>query len=126
MHYIKTTALIILVFTCTLLKSYAQESGKITGTITSNGEKINGATASLINLKDTSTLKLAISNKEGQFYFDQVKFGKYWVMVTAVGHERAMSGPVEINGEKKSVMLPEIMLKPAAKELANVTVTATR
>ncbi len=126
MHYIKTTGIILWILTCIMFKSYAQETGKIKGTITSNSEKLNGATASLINLKDTSTLKLAISNKEGEFSFDQVQAGKYRVMITAVGHQRAMSGIVEINAEKKSVTLPEIVLKPAAKELANVTVTATR
>jgi len=38
-----------------MVKTYAQETGKIKGTITSNSEKLNGATASLLNLKDTST-----------------------------------------------------------------------
>lgn len=126
MHYIKTTALILLILTCIKVKSYAQETGKITGSITANNEKINGATASLINLKDTSTIKLAISNKEGEYYFEKVMPGTYRIMVTAVGYQRAMSGNLELKPQQKIVTVPTIALKPAVKELANVTVTATR
>jgi hypothetical protein len=126
MHYIKTTALILLILTCIKVKSYAQESLKIRGSIIANNDKINGATASLIDLKDTSTIKLAISNKEGEYYFEKVNPGMYRVMVTAVGYQRAMSANLEINPQQKIVTVPPIALKPAVKELANVTVTATR
>src|SRR5687767_2584430 len=105
----------------------AQNGGKISGSITGSNQKaIDGATITLLRGKDSSTLKLAVANKEGQFSFDKVADGKYLVSVTAVGHQKKYTPVIEINTQQQLVQVPVINLLPVSKSLADVTVTTKK
>lgn len=120
-------SLLITSFIFLALNASAQNAGKISGSITGSNQKaIEGATISLLRGKDSSTLKLAIANKEGQFAFEKVVDGKYLVSVTAVGHPKKYSNSIDINAGQQVVQIPVINLTPVAKTMADVAVTTKR
>jgi iron complex outermembrane receptor protein len=104
----------------------AQNAGKISGTVLVAEKPVAGATASLLRAKDSSTVKLSASGKEGNFMFEDVADGSYLVSVTAVGHQKAFSKVVEVSAQQQSIHLPNISLTPVSKDLTGVTISAKR
>ncbi|HUC80581.1 MAG TPA: TonB-dependent receptor [Flavisolibacter sp.] len=119
-------ALFFTAFLLVFFPALAQQQGKIQGTVSQNGKAAENATVSLLRAKDSSVIKLSVSNKNGQFLFDDVQVGNYLVSVTAVGHQKAVSKPIEITPQQQNVHLAEIVLSPLVKDMASVTVTAKR
>src|SRR5688572_29630893 len=113
-------------FVLFLSSAFAQNEGKIAGSIAQNRKPAEGATVSLLQAKDSVTIKLSTSNKDGRFTFDNVPGGKYLVSVSAVGHQKAFSPIIEVGPQQHSIQLPEMALMPISKDLAGVTVTAKR
>ncbi|HEU4472327.1 MAG TPA: TonB-dependent receptor, partial [Flavisolibacter sp.] len=105
---------------------FAQNSGKISGTVTQNTQPAEGATVNLLRARDSATVKLSVSNKAGQFSFDAVAEGRYLVSVTAAGQQKAFSEVVEVTPQQQSIQLAEIRLTPLNKDLAGITVTAKK
>ncbi|HUS03357.1 MAG TPA: TonB-dependent receptor, partial [Chitinophagaceae bacterium] len=118
----------LLICTCFLFmaSSTAQNTGKVSGSIISKNEKFSGATISLLRGKDSSLVKLSVTNKEGQFAFEQIKDGKYLVSVTAAGHQKSYSNIFELNPQQQTVQLPSINLIAVSKSLTDVAITAKR
>jgi hypothetical protein len=104
----------------------AQNAGNISGNIVLNSKPGEGATVSLLRAKDSATIKLSASDKEGRFSFSPVPDGTYLVSVTAVGHQKTFSGKIDITPAQQSFQLPEIKLAPLSKDMAAVTVAAKR
>ena len=109
-----------------LANAFAQQAGKISGTILQSGKPADGATVSLLRAKDSAILKLTSVNKEGVYLFENVADGKYLLSVTAVGHRKSFSKPIEITPQQPTVQLTAIRLNPIAKAMTDVTVTAKR
>jgi len=110
------------------ITAFAQtKSGKISGLITdANTQGIESATASLQRVKDSSLVKVAVSDKKGSYEFEQLPEGNYYVTVTAVGYTKAVSKPVKL-ATGSFVQLPALQLQKAvAKTLGAVTVTGKR
>ena len=78
--------------------SLAQTPGKISGTIIDGGDQkiIDAATISLLRAKDSGLVKLSLTDKEGNFSFENVKNGKYVVMASSVGHRKVYSPSITI------------------------------
>ena len=57
------------------MSSHAQTGGKISGTIKDGGNQkiIDAATVSLLKAKDSSLVKAAVADKDGNFSFENVK-----------------------------------------------------
>ena len=113
------------------LASFAAQAqntkGTVTGQVEDRAQKaIASATISLLQAKDSSLVKVNAADKNGQFHFEDIAYGKYLVSVTAVGHQKKFSNPFELSVTQNSVQLPTLSLVPATKEMAAVTVTATR
>ncbi|MGI8601057.1 MAG: outer membrane beta-barrel protein, partial [Chitinophagaceae bacterium] len=104
----------------------AQNTGKISGHIRKAEKPAEGATVSLLRAKDSSIIKLAVSNKEGLFAFNDVADGKYLVSVTVVGYQKAFSPILEITPQQKTLQLPEITLSILNDALATVTVISRK
>ncbi|HEV7331520.1 MAG TPA: TonB-dependent receptor [Flavisolibacter sp.] len=108
------------------ISASAQHAGKVSGRIVQNAKPSDGATVSLLRAKDSVTVKLSVSNKDGYFMFSDVADGSYLVSVTAVGFEKAFSKRIEVTPHQQNIQLPETVLTPASKDLTGVTVTARR
>jgi hypothetical protein len=72
---------------------------QITGTVKDQqGKPVSGSTVSLLNAKDSSVVKLAASNNEGQIFLQFNKSGKYLIGITHVGYGNSYSHGFEFSG----------------------------
>lgn len=110
------------------LCSYAQQTGKISGKIKDGGNQkiIDAATISLLNGADSVLLKTSITDKEGNFLFDNIKTGSYLLMAQSVGHAKVYSQQLVLSQANPSLNAGTLQLLPAGKEMAAVVVTATK
>ena len=83
------------------------------------------ATASLLNAKDSTIVKGAISNEQGVYSFDHIKQGRYVIKGTNGGYQKALSPPVTV-ADNGSVTVPELKMQPNAHNLNTVNVTAAK
>ncbi|OQP60276.1 TonB-dependent receptor domain-containing protein [Niastella populi] len=107
--------------------SAQNKSGKISGVVTdTDAQAVESATASLQRAKDSSLVKVAVSDKYGLFEFDNLTEGEYFVIVTAVGFNKTNSKRFTVSGTSL-FKLPSFQLqRSAAKTLGAVTVTGKR
>src|SRR6266536_4672796 len=105
----------------------AQKSGKISGFIKSQDNKvIEAATVTLLKAKDTSIVKIAVTDKTGLFEFEKIKNDNYLLKVDAIGYNKLTGKPFAVTADKATVNAGEILLTAAAQSLNNVNVSATR
>ncbi len=102
-------------------------SGKISGVITDdNAQPVESATASLQRAKDSSLVKVAVSDTYGLFEFESIPEGEYFVIITAVGFAKVSSKRFAVSGAAV-YKIPSFQLKRSeAKALGEVTVTGKR
>lgn len=110
------------------LVSLAQNSGKILGAIRDGGNQkiIDAVSISLLKARDSSIAKVAITDKEGNFIFENVKMGAYLVLATSVGHSKVFSRSFEISGDQNLVNVGVLQLVPVDKNLTEVVVNSKR
>lgn len=96
----------------------------ISGKVTVAGKAVEAASLSLLKTKDSSVVKIELSDKEGRFEFDNIKPGNYLVQTDVIGYKKVFSPSFQFSN--KDVQLTTIALTEDEKQLANVTVTATR
>jgi len=119
----KYTLLFLLLFL--MGKAFAQSAHSISGTIQDEqGKNIASATVSLLQQKDSSLVKLAVSNENGRYEFINIKPGRYLLSVVLVGYGKKWSAPFAVNTE--AITVPLISLQPSARNMNEVTVTARK
>jgi len=101
-------------------------NGKVNGTITTSQKPVESASIGLLRAKDSSVVKLAVSDKSGQFLIENVKEGKYLVAVQSIGHTKYYSTSFDITTANPLHSLNSIELKVASKELSAVTVVSQK
>lgn len=102
-------------FVFTFLTTFAQQNGKIKGTITtSDGEKAAGVNIILKNSK-----YWAVSDENGNFDFNRVKPNTYILQVSLTGYETLESEVILAESETTTVNL---QLKVSNKELKEVVI----
>jgi iron complex outermembrane recepter protein len=103
--------------------SVAAKAQQITGVAKDdNGSPLAGATVSLV--KDSSVIKLGITNAAGSYSFPGVKEDRYKIIVSYVGYKPAVSGSFSFSSS--DVNVPELKLAKLPANLNNVTVTAKK
>ncbi|RYZ00734.1 MAG: TonB-dependent receptor [Chitinophagaceae bacterium] len=104
---------------------FAQDRSSLRGSVTDAGGKaLESATVSLLRASDSSVLKLAAADKAGRYSFEGITAGRYLVAVSAVGHAKSYSAPLDLGTAPAEV--PALVLQPAGKALAGVTVQSRR
>ncbi len=118
-----TCILTFLLFTSSVI--IAQDPNKIVGSIKDNqGKFIQSATVALLNGKDSSLVKLSVSDKNGLFEFINIKNGNYLLSVSSVGFNKKYSA---VFGNTSAITnVAEIILNPISKNLGGVTVIAQK
>lgn len=102
-------------------------TGRVSTKITderSNG--IDGATVSLLGTRDSSLVKINITEKDGSVSFEQIKEGHYLLGVSAVGYKKAWSAAFTVSPDNKSVPVPTIHLERSTTQLNEVSVQASK
>lgn len=116
---------------CTIVMcSQAQTTptGKVTGTIKDGGNQIiiDAASVSLLKLKDSSLVKVAITDKDGNFIIENVKIGDYLVLATSIGHSKTYSAAFSISSTQLTYHVGMLQLVPQDKNLTEVTVVSKK
>ena len=108
--------------------SFAQNSGKVSGSIKDGGNQkiIDAASISLLKTKDSSVAKVAITDKFGNFTFENVKDGTYLVLAASIGHSEVYSKSFSIATGQKQFSTGVLQLVPVDKDLKEVTVTSKK
>ena len=101
----------------TAICSFAQSPGRISGSIKDGGNQkvIDAASISLLNAKDSSLIKVSVTDKEGNFVFENVQDGSYLLMASSTGHGKTYSKPLSINAQTVSVSAGVLQLVPVNK-----------
>ena len=110
------------------ISSIAQTGGKVSGSIKDGGNQkiIDAASVSLLRAKDSSLVKVAVTDKDGNFSFENLKDGSYLVLATSIGHSKSYSTSFLISADKLSANVGVLQLVPAEKALKEVSVTAKK
>jgi len=122
----KLTFLTIFFILSSKLLTAQVNPGKISGTIVDGGDQkvINAATISLFKTKDSSLVKINLADKAGNFLFENVAFGKYYLLVTSVGRQQVYSPVLEVSSNHPEVNAGKLQLKENVKTLSEVNVAA--
>ena len=108
--------------------SFAQSGAKVTGSIKDGGNQkvIDAASVSLLNAKDSSLVKTAVADKNGNFSFENLKDGNYLVMATSLGHTKSYSKSFSLSPNQPAVVLEVLQLQPVSKNLQEVSVSSKK
>ncbi len=98
---------------------------KISGVLVDESNKvISGSSVSLHNTKDSSIQKIAITNKEGKYEFNNISSNTYFVSFTNIGFAKAQTEAFIFS--TTDIELPITILKKTAKQLSEVVVTSKK
>src|SRR4051794_5035662 len=80
----------------------AQVSGPVSGLVqeAESQKPLEGATISLLAAKDSSIVRISISDKTGGYSFEPVKDGSYLVLASAAAHQKIYSAMILVSGAK--------------------------
>ena len=83
----KSTILIAILCIFSIVTFAQSHTGSISGRITDGGDQkvIDAATVSLYKSTDSSLVKINITDKEGNFEFQNLAAGKYFLLATSLG-----------------------------------------
>ncbi len=100
------------------------QSGRIQGQLTSAEGPLAYANLLLNLTKDSSMVKAAITDEQGQFVFPGLAAGDYFIEASYVGLQTYQSQKILV--ESRTINLPPIILEPNTAEIDAVEVTAKR
>jgi hypothetical protein len=120
----KFNYLLVSLMTLSMASQAQTKTNAISGSVTDGNNILSAATVSLLNQKDSSLVKMTVSDKSGKFHFEGVKDGPYLVSVSAIGFEQTYSKGFETKGT--AIDLSVINLRQASSEMKAVTVVAKK
>ncbi|MEX6686990.1 TonB-dependent receptor [Danxiaibacter flavus] len=122
----KLILLLTLINTASIYSFAQTPSGKVDGKISGNEKPVEAAAISLLNAKDSSVVKIAVTDKSGLFSLEKIKNGKYLVSAEAVGFSKYYSEAFNIDAKNANYTLKDVVLKASSQQLSTVVVTASR
>jgi iron complex outermembrane recepter protein len=87
---------------------------------------VESATISLMKLKDSSIIKIAVSDKAGKFSFTGIPFGSYFTTISSVSFTKTNSSVFVISENNTSIILGALILQELPKNLSAVVVTSKK
>jgi len=121
------TIITILLLSVSLFAAAQENSrGKITAIIRTNVLAAENATVELRRAKDSSLIKIALTDKNGVAEFENIRFGNYIIKATLVNFATQYSTAVSLSAEQTVVQIPAITLLPGTTQLSTVTVTSRK
>ena len=114
---------LVLIFLSILTLSFSASAQKISGVVKDEqGKGLEKTTISLLRAKDSSVVKLSVTNNDGSFSIE-TNGGSYLVSASHIGYTTRYSAVVNAGSDTR---LPEIVLAKAAASLQGVTVTTQK
>src|SRR4051812_21139215 len=104
--------IVLLLFCALPILSFSQTpKGKIILTATNEqNNPLESVTAELIKEKDSSLVKVALSDNTGKILFENISSGSYRIRLSFAGHNLTYSNLFSITDIKPEVALPTISL----------------
>ncbi len=111
-----------------LLTFWSQaQNASIKGNITDkNGKIVEFATVTILQSKDSSLVKGALADANGNFELEKIKFGSYILGITQVGFTKYFSPMFNLNEATRSINFKQIQITEAIKNLSEVKVVALK
>ena len=121
----RSTLLTIFLIIFSKLLTAQVSGGSISGKVMDGGDQkiIDAASISLFKAKDSSLVKISLADKEGNFLFEHIPAGTYYLLLTSTGHLETYSRLMDIKNNAR-VDAGIIHLKTSIKTLNTVTITA--
>jgi len=109
------------------LTSFSQDKKVLKGKVTDeNSAPLEFVNAILLNSKDSSLVKGAITDAGGAYVFEDIDAGSYLVMVSQLGYSRVYTPAIAIEENKGSSEIPPITLKENVVQLKEANVVALK
>src|SRR5450432_391877 len=95
----RLTLLVVFFLVLSKLATAQVSEGNISGNVIDGGDQkiIDAATISLYKAKDSSLVKVNLADKAGNFLFEHIPFGKYYLSATSTGHLQIYSPLLEVS-----------------------------
>lgn len=109
--------------------AYTQSTnhGKIRVSVTNEKLAIvENATVELIKAKDSSLVKVAITDNKGVAEFEKISYGFYLLKASMVNYAVQYSSSIELSASQPDITLSTLSLQPQPAQLAGVTVTGKK
>lgn len=101
------------------------QTAKINGAVTGAQKPVEAASVGILRAKDSGIVKMAVTDKTGQFEVEKLAAGKYLILIQSVGYNKYYS-PVFDLANGQSYSLQPITLTNISKELEGVVVTSKK
>ncbi|TGE21488.1 TonB-dependent receptor [Hymenobacter aquaticus] len=119
--------LFLLLFPLLSTGAYAQAISKVTGRTTDAQSKVvEFSSVSLLKAADSTLVKGALGDVNGNFEIEQVPAGAYLISVSSLAYKRLFTPVFTVAEGQAEVRLGDLRLADAAHQLAEVKVTATK
>ncbi|RAJ75703.1 outer membrane receptor protein involved in Fe transport [Chitinophaga dinghuensis] len=106
------------------LFSFTMQAQSILGKVNDEkGTPLTGATVALLKVKDSSLVKLGLT-QDGGFTFQDAPQDSLFVMISYIGFEKTNSSAFYFSG--KTIHLPTLQLRPGSNNLKGVGITARK
>jgi hypothetical protein len=129
-NIVKLTAFLVLLFFSKIVLAQNGEpaTGLVIGSIldADNSKAIRDAGVTIMLLADTSIRSTQLSNTNGEFILDKLRFGNYRLRVTAVGYSTLIIDSIHIRAGRFDFDLNDIRLNKNAAVLNEVIVFAEK
>jgi len=121
--WVRTTLWIAVALLAALGNAYAQMKGKVVGT---DNTPLEGAAVSVLNAADSSLVKTVVTARDGTFLITGIKNGRYFTTVVMMNFQNFSGNQLNISGERQTIDLGTIALRPAEIKLDEVKVTGQK
>jgi iron complex outermembrane recepter protein len=120
--------LIVFITFVLAIKSMAQtnETNVSGSALDTKNVPVESATISLMKSKDSSIIKIAVSDKAGKFSFTGIPFGSYFITISAVSFAKTNSPVFMVSENNTTVRLGALILQELPKNLAAVIITSKK
>src|SRR5688572_5583868 len=87
---------------------------------------LENATVELLKAKDSSLVKVAITDSKGLAEFEKIPFGSYMLKASMVNYSIQYSPVIQLSALQPDISLSNLTLQPQATQLSGVTVTSKK
>jgi hypothetical protein len=118
--------LVLIIGICVGVAVNAQR-GRVSVTVLNDQQTaLENATVELRKIKDSSLVKIALTDKNGLAEFENILFGNYFLKVSSSSRATQFSTSFSLSADQPQVTVSKISLLPDTKQLANVTLTSRK
>ncbi len=123
MRTLKTILAVIILISVSV--TAGAQTAKINGVVTGAQKPVDAASVGLLRAKDSVIIKMAVTDKTGQFEIEKLAAGKYLVLVQSVGYNKYYSRIFDLANDQSLTVQP-ITLVSVSKELEGVVVSSKK